>query len=66
MYFYNLHMIEEKGYYSLDKVFTRIIEQYPFIYLGKSYLLNMPKSTRKFGTLFPNGAGLNYSKIASY
>lgn len=57
-------MLEEKGYYSLDKVFARIIEQYIIGYIGKSYLLSKPKFIRKFGILSLSGVGHNWSKIA--
>lgn len=57
--FYNLHMIEEKGYYSLDKTFSRIIEQYLVFYSDKNSLLNKLRSTLKFGIHFQNGAEPN-------
>lgn len=52
-------MIEEKGYYSLDKTFSRIIEQYLVFYSDKNSLLSKLRSTLKFGIHFQNGAEPN-------
>lgn len=57
--------MEDKTFYSLEKVFNRIIERYLSIYSAKNYPASTSKATLKSGTHSPNGLELNSSKIAS-
>ena len=59
-------MIEDKGYYSLDKTFARIIEQYLVIYVVKSFPLNKFKYIQKYGIHFQSGVEHNSSKIGLF
>ncbi len=57
--------MEDKTFYSLEKVFNRILETYLTIYSAKNYPTSISKATLKSGTHSPNGLELNCSKIAS-
>lgn len=57
--------MEDKSFYSLEKIFNRVIEAYSLYHSVKNCRRSTSKATLRSGTPSPNGAACSWSRTAS-